>query len=125
MKYLYIILALLMCYFTAVQFNDPDALLWIILYGSSVILLFMAAFNRFPLIPLILVSVAYLVGIVILFPGVIEWINKEHGENLMQKMSDGKMYIEETRECLGLIIALIFILIPLSVAIKNRRQNIG
>jgi hypothetical protein len=43
----------------------------------------------------------------------------------MQKMSDGKMYIEETRECLGLIIALIFILIPLSVAIKNRRQNIG
>ena len=45
MRYLNMILCLMMIGFTAVQYNDPDALLWIVYYGIPAALAWMAAFR--------------------------------------------------------------------------------
>lgn len=45
MRYLNMLLCLMMIGFTAVQYNDPDALLWIAYYGIPAALAWMAAFR--------------------------------------------------------------------------------
>jgi len=45
MRYLHILLGLLMAAFAAVQYNDPDALLWIVIYLVPAAWAFAAAFR--------------------------------------------------------------------------------
>lgn len=45
MRYLYILLGLLMLSFVAVQYNDPDGPVWMVIYGVPAIWAFLAAFN--------------------------------------------------------------------------------
>jgi len=45
MRYLHIVLGLLMTAFAAVQYNDPDALLWIVIYLIPAAWAFVAAFQ--------------------------------------------------------------------------------
>ena len=105
MKYLFAFLSLVLLSFVAVQYNDPDPHIWMPIYGIQ---------NKY------LLFLGYLIfgtGFILLFPSFIDWITIEKGQNLMQRMDNSKMYIEETRECLGLLICLIFISlvwIPLS-----------
>ena len=117
MKYLFAFLSLVLLSFVAVQYNDPDPHIWMPIYGFAAIILGLAAFgiqNKY------LLFLGYLIfgtGFILLFPSFIDWITIEKGQNLMQRMDNSKMYIEETRECLGLLICLIFISlvwIPLS-----------
>lgn len=106
MKYLYLTLSLtfvLFCYF---QLNDPDPLRWIGIYGYMAIILGLGFFN---IKNKYLIYVGYLLaasGIVLLFPSFIDWVNIEKGQNLMQRMDNSKMYIEETREFLGSLICI-------------------
>jgi hypothetical protein len=106
MRYLYLFLFLMFAGFILLQFNDPDPLVWIALYGYIAILLAMAAFNRFNKFLIAAALLIYFAGTVYLFPSVIEWLAKENGKNFMQSMNNEKMYIEETRECAGLAICL-------------------
>lgn len=95
--------------FVVVQYNDPDPMLWMLIYGSCAIYLALAAFKiHFPVLMYVQMGLMF-AGIAYLFPSVIDWITLEHGENLMQQMNNSKMYIEETRECGGLIIAFLFL----------------
>lgn len=45
MRYLHFLLGLLMAAFAAVQYNDPDALLWIVIYLVPAAWAFVAAFR--------------------------------------------------------------------------------
>lgn len=45
MRYVHIVLGLLMVAFAAVQYNDPDALLWIVIYFVPAAWAFAAAFR--------------------------------------------------------------------------------
>jgi hypothetical protein len=104
MPYLNILLSLMLVFFAALQLNDPDPLLWITIYMYAATVTAMSAFRKYITVMIYPGLIFYVVASLYLAPGVIEWIVKEHGENFMAKMQDNKMYIEETRECAGLLI---------------------
>jgi hypothetical protein len=124
MKYLFGTLTLVMLSFVFVQYNDPDPFKWMLIYGFCSLIMLLATFGMYTKS---LLYAGYLIfgsGFILLFPSVIDWIIQEKGQNLMQRMADSKMYIEETRECLGLGICLIFISL-VWIPIRRKRKEIA
>ena len=97
--------------FSIVQFNDPDPLIWVLVYGLSSILILLSAFINIPKVIFYLFVTFIFFWCCSLTPSLINWIIIEKGSNLMQVMQTSKPYIEETRECLGLFITFIMLLI--------------
>ncbi len=117
MKIINIILTILFVLFAFFQFNDPDSFSWIILYGYVALISGMAIFGRYNL-ALILPGIAiFAVYFVYLLPSVFEFLGS--GEDLMNRMDEGKMFIEQTREAGGLLIALLVLVFHLLVRKKN------
>jgi Transmembrane family 220, helix len=117
MKILNGILALMFLSFAWLQVNDPDPILWILIYGAMVAVCVMAFLKIYKPYLMSALALGYSVYMVILFPGVKAWF---HSENLSLLWDDlAKMqywYIEEAREFLGLMICLsvlVFYSIPL------------
>lgn len=106
MKAANIVLALLFALFTYFQFNDPDAWLWISIYGLMTVIAGLAATGR-SYLPLIgLVALACLYTLITTAPGVWEYLTNQDGYTIMEGMSYEKPYIEETREFGGSLICL-------------------
>ena len=104
-KSLKIFLAIIFALFTYFQFNDPDPLLWISIYGILTILCFVTAFTE---IPKFIYWFAYLgLGIysVILIPEILNWVNKGM-PSIVSEMKAEEPHIEYTREFFGLVISL-------------------
>lgn len=112
--------SLIMLSFVVVQYNDPDPWLWMTIYGAVAIFLALGAFRIYFPVPMYIQMGLMAAGILYLFPSVIDWITLEKGENLMQQMNNSKLYIEETRECGGLIVALSFLILLWSNFRKNK-----
>ena len=107
MKITSIILALLFLSFTIVQFNDPDPILWIIIYFAMVVLSVGAFFNKFSKLAMAVFAVGYLIYAIILIPGVFEWLKSDDRSLLFDDIAKMQhLYIEEAREFLGLTICL-------------------
>lgn len=107
MRYVYIAVALLFLGFCAVQYNDPDPLLWIAIYGYTAILTGLAAFGiHTPLtVPGVII---YLAGFFILFPSVnAGWYDSEEG-----------------REAFGLLLSALWMGFLLLQWIRSRRKPI-
>jgi hypothetical protein len=106
MKATNVVLALLFALFTYFQFNDPDAWLWIGIYGLMTVIAALAATGR-SYLPLIgITALACLYTLVTTAPGVWEYLTNQEGYTIMQGMSYDKPYIEETREFGGSLICL-------------------
>ena len=120
MKILYALLSIVLLSFVIVQYNDPDPFVWMAIYGYGAVMLALAALGKYNKWATLAGIIGYAIGIIYLFPSVIEWVEKEQGNNLMQRMANSKMYIEETRECGGLIIALLFLLFSF---IQHQRKS--
>lgn len=106
MKYIFWFFAGVFVLFAFFQYNDPDALRWIFIYLLAAGLMAVGALNRVKPWMIYTGYVVFGSGFLFLFPSFIEWLTVEKGQNLMQRMQDSKMYIEETREFLGLGICL-------------------
>ena len=108
MRILNYILAVMFLLFAFVQINDPDPLLWIAIYGAMAVICVMAAFNYY-IKPLLWVLFAgFVIYMVILFPGIQEWLAQENKSVLFDEgMKMQHLYIEESREFLGLLICQI------------------
>ncbi|TAF72636.1 MAG: hypothetical protein EAZ53_15440 [Bacteroidetes bacterium] len=119
-KTLFLTFSLIMLSFVVVQYNDPDPWLWMTIYGTVAIFLALGAFRIYFPVPMYIQMGLMAAGILYLFPSVIDWITLEKGENLMQQMNNSKLYIEETRECGGLIVALSFLILLWSNFRKNK-----
>jgi hypothetical protein len=122
MRILYFFFALIMIVFVAVQYNDPDAILWMLYYGYAAVVLMLAGLNKYNRIATIIGIIGYSIGALYLMPSVYDWITLEHGQNLMQQMNNDKMYIEETRECGGLIIATTLMVVCL---LGNKKKQLN
>jgi len=118
MRILNFILALMFLAFAFVQINDPDPVMWILIYGAMATLCIMAAFNYHPrkfIAAVLALYLAYGVYTLIYHPGVLQWLQSENKSDIfddVKKMEN--LYIEESREFLGLIICiavLVFLLI--------------
>ena len=103
------IIALLFFTFAAVQYNDPDNLSWIFLYGYVGVMGTLAVLGRYNLALLIPIITIFALYFIYLTPSIVEWIDSD--DSLVGgTMSVEKMYIERSREAFGLLLGLISLL---------------
>ena len=115
-KAVYCLFAITLFGFAGLQFNDPDPEVWVSFYVICALVPFLLIFNKFYR------SIFWLAVLVC----ALEIINSAHGayqyylhmaeEPLMQGMNPQKPYIEECREFLGALIALVLVVISAAMA---------
>ena len=122
MRILNSLLAIMFLAFAFLQVNDPDPVLWILIYGAMAAVSVMAIFEYY--IPALLYALAlgYMIYLVILFPGVMAWYNSPDRSLLFDDLAKMQYYyIEEAREFMGLMIcqvALVFYMLRARAASK-------
>ncbi len=92
--------------FAALQVNDPDPIIWFSIY---MIVGLISLFSFFWIIPRVLIWVliiVFLIYAMYLFPSFIEWLQSKNDNNIFSKLIDEKPNSEETKEFLGLLIAI-------------------
>lgn len=124
-KPIHITLAVLFALFALLQYNDPDPFLWMLVYFSvsivAILKLYLRQINFKPLLMTLIIilglfSLTYL-------PGVFDFLQKPDKEELFGSMAYKKPWIEETREFLGLLIAIGALLYLRKDAPKKRRKK--
>ena len=94
-KVIGIIIGLVFVSFAALQYNDPDATIWIVIYLVAAAITLLATFGKLPVIILAVATVACIIGALYMWP--------EKYEGLEVGGGDIKN-IEEAREALGLLL---------------------
>lgn len=102
---------LLLIAFSVVQWNDPDPYLWIAFYLLCAAVPLLALLKKPLKIVVILAVIACLLEMGRTMLGAYNYYLHMAQEPLMQGMNPNKPYIEEAREFLGSLIALILVII--------------
>lgn len=125
MKVLNLVLAVLFVVFAFVQINDPDPVLWILIYGLMAVACVLAAFKYYYTKVLLIVLVGYIAYSFVLFSGVLEWLRSENKTLLFDDIAKMQYpYIEESREFLGLFICIAVLIMHLIHARNQRRKTL-
>lgn len=103
--------ALLFIVSALLQYNDPDPLVWIIIWGVAAIIAAVFAMNRVAFIVPLVMGVLCLVGFIYVFPDKFEGFEIGNGDIVN---------IERGREAFGLLIIAITML---SFAMRTRYVN--
>lgn len=121
LKFILLINFICLAWFTQLQFNDPDALIWIGIYGVCALVPLLSLFNRLDKRLFWLAIACCSIAAIIEAKGAYTYFLHRHEEALMQTMNPAKPYIEEAREFLGSLIALALVIISGLIA---KRLNI-
>ena len=125
MRIVNFILAVLFLLFAFVQINDPDPVLWILIYGAMAVLSIMAIFEFYPTKFTIGLLVLYALYGLVYVPGVLEWLRQDDKSMLFDDVAKMQYpYVEEAREFLGLFICII-VLIVFVVRARRRKKKIS
>jgi len=120
MRIVNFLLAVMFLLFAFVQINDPDPVIWILIYGAMAILSIMAIFEFYPKKFLIVFIVLYLAYSIVYIPGVLEWLRHDNKSALFDEVAKMEhLYIEESREFLGLMIC---VAVQVFYLIRSRRK---
>lgn len=108
--------------FAILQVNDPDPAIWVSIYAVAAILSSLAAFGKYNLPILIIMTLAAFIGGIYYFPSsVSNWVIQEWQQaDLTMKTPD----MEEARESFGLLI--IFVIMSIAVYVgwqKNKSSH--
>jgi len=123
MKIVKIFFAVLFLLFVIVQFNDPDPLLWILVYGSMVFLSVMSIYHRYPTRFMVVMAAGFLILSVLYFDGFNDWLKSPDRSLLFDDLAKMQFqYIEEAREFLGLLICLAVLIFYFYLS-KRRAEN--
>lgn len=124
MKILNLFLAVMFVLFAFVQINDPDPVLWILIYGLMAVACVLAAFKYyFPKI-LFVVLLVYVGYSFVYYAGVTEWLRSDDKSMLFDNIAKMQYpYIEESREFLGLFICMLVLVMHLMTARHLRRRR--
>jgi len=106
MKVLNGFLGVIMAIFAILQWNDPDGLLWIFIYGYVAVMAGMTFFNVRLRWFLLAGMVGLMVGIIVYIPDFIDWI-KAGTPSVTGSMKAESPFVELVREFLGLCIAML------------------
>jgi len=123
MKYLNFFLAALFLLFAVVQFNDPDPLAWVLLYGFVGVVSLMAGFghsNRYVLLGGLAVI---LIWLIVLIPEFVNWM-KMGMPTITGSMQAEEPHIEYTREFLGLFLCGLALVVHLRHNSTKRKGNL-
>jgi Transmembrane family 220, helix len=122
MKIINFILALIFLLFAFVQINDPDPILWILIYGNMAVLCVLAMFKMRFVYWLGASIIVYSIYAALLVNGAWEWLQSPDRSLLFDDIAKMQYpYIEETREFLGLIICITAAVFHL---LSNRKKAI-
>ena len=105
-KILSAVFGLIFLLFAFVQYNDPDPIGWILIYSIIGFLCISSALGFYR--RWIAYAILTLAGIwmLTLLPSLWQWLRYEPADALIYGMSPDKMYIEESREFLGLLLGV-------------------
>lgn len=107
MRILNYILAVMFLLFAFVQVNDPDPVVWILIYGVMAVSCILAAFDFYRRKIIIALGAVFLLYSIYFFPGVQEWLAQDDKAQLFDNVAKMEHpFIEESREFLGLMICL-------------------
>ena len=108
MRIVNFLLAAMFVLFAFVQVNDPDPVIWILIYGIMAVFCITAIFEIYPRKFLIGVLVLYTLYGMVYLPGLAEWLRHDNKADLFDNIAKMEhLYIEESREFLGLFICVI------------------
>ncbi len=114
MRIVAVVFCILMLLFTGVQYNDPDALYWIIIYGSAAIWCGVAAFR--PVLLGMPLWRGLLIATLVLMAAAVVW----HWPRTPDFWRQEVWWVTETaREGIGLMIALIAVAVAWFTARKT------
>ena len=120
MRIVNFILAVLFLLFAFVQINDPDPVIWILIYGAMAVLCIMAIFEFYPTKFTIGLLVLYVLYSIVYLPGVLEWLKQDNKALLFDDVAKMQYpYVESAREFLGLLICIIVLVV---LIIRARRK---
>jgi hypothetical protein len=124
MKILKIFFAVLFLLFAVVQLNDPDPIVWLIVYGAMMVVSGMAFFHRYPVRVMTVMAAGYLILTVMHFDGFTDWLVSPDRYLLFDDLAKMQFpYIEEAREFLGLLICLIVLIFYFYLARKEEAKE--
>lgn len=107
--------------FAALQINDPDPVIWVSFYCLCAAVPLLLIANKF-IRPLFWLTLALcVIELFLSAPGAYNYYLHMDQEPLMQSMNPEKPYIEEAREFLGVLIALV--LVTLSALLAGYAVN--
>lgn len=124
-KVTYSAIAILFLIFALIQYNDPDPLLWMLIYFSvsiiAVLKIYLRQVNYKPLI----ITLIIILGLFALtfIPSFIEYLSQPNKAELFGGMTYKKPWIEETREFLGLLLTIGALVYLLKDSPKKKPQN--
>jgi hypothetical protein len=91
------------------QYNDPDPVLWILIYLFAAFSCYLSIRNlNYPWINLTAIVLLFSYAVFLFFDkdGVLTWLTEHQAENIAGSMKASTPWIEETREFFGLVIIL-------------------
>lgn len=101
-----LLLSFVFILFAILQFNDPDPVFWTSIYGVVALVSFLHVIKR----PNKQLALVVMIGIALIalfyIPGFLQWMSASDKSALFGKMVQDKPYIEETREFIGLLMAI-------------------
>ncbi len=126
MKILNLVLAAMFLVFAFLQLNDPDPVVWISIYGAMAVVCVLAAFGRRYVLAYIILAVIYIAYSTIDWQSIGRWFRSDDKAMLFDNVAKMQnLYIEESREFLGLMICLAVLILNGIVAIAQRRKYSG
>lgn len=123
MKIVNLILAVMFLAFAFVQINDPDPILWILIYGFMAVICILDAYNYSSKLVMIVLLVGFSGYCIWLLPGMREWLAQDDKTVLFDDIAKMQHpYIEESREFLGLLICIVVLAIHLARNTFSRKK---
>jgi hypothetical protein len=104
-KNINIFLFVLFGLFAIAQFNDPDPLSWVSIYGIVALISIVYNYKEIPRLPIFIISLLIFIYAGYHFAFFIEYLQIENKNELFGEMVYEKPYLEGTREFLGLTMA--------------------
>lgn len=117
LKVLNAIMGLLFVFALVVQYNDPDPLRWMALYGAAAVACFWALRGGLPRwLPAVVLGAA-VVWLAILIPRVVGQVGLTE---MFREAGMATMAIEEGREAIGLFLVAVWMLVLMTTSRRSR-----
>ncbi len=107
MRILNYVLAVVFFAMAGLQFNDPDPVYWVAVYGATALIALSKGLGRYSEFWAAITIGGVVAGLIIALPGALNFIEFGSLDELTGAMTASKPYIESTREFGGLMIALV------------------
>lgn len=116
LKVIYGLIGIVLLAFSALQFNDPDPLIWVSFYIICALVPLLLIANKFYRPMFWFAVVICSIELINSAPGAYQYYLHMTEEPLMQSMNPQKPYIEECREFLGVLITLVLVVVSALIA---------